>query len=160
MNIDHEERLKLLREAGGILYSDEELVLYPVFNCMSDALRFQKLSEEEQQEILKNAKVGGAAGEYGPENLVKIRIDDKTMDRPLGPDDSILVAFRVDPDDGKPAVVSLENSGKGLMIRRIRQRGDGFSDLIPLNDEYPPETVAPDDLQILGLAAAVDRSLV
>lgn len=159
MNITPEERLKLLREAGGILYSDQELELFPVFNSMADALRFQKLTEDEQKEILKNVKVGGAAGKYGAENLVKIRIDDETMDPAPGPNDSILVAFRADPDDGDPAIVQVENSGRGLMIRRIRNRGDGFLDLIPLNDKYPPETVSQEGLLVLGLAASVDRSL-
>ena len=160
MELNAEERLTVLKEAGGVLYSEEDLVIYPVFRSMKDALRFQELSEEEQQEAMKGAEVIGAAGKYGAENLVRVVIDDGTMDPPLGPEDSILVAFRVPVENGDPAMVRIGSSGSELMVRHIEYRDDGFIDLYPLNHEYPGETVESENVQILGIAASVDRALI
>ena len=160
MKFNAEERLAMLREAGGNLYSEEDLVYIPVFNSMRDALRFQELSEEEQQEAMQGVKISGALGEYDPEDLVRIRIDDETMYPQLLPEDSILVAFRVPVEDGMPAIVRIDGGSGILRVRRIHHRGDGLADLIPMNENYPGETIEAERFQVLGKAAYVDRTLL
>ena len=123
------------------------------------------------------ASAGGGA-EVFDENFEIITLDEKIMHNMVGMGNTKLEAIHVDGESMEPTLqdgsivfvdreqTNINKSGifiasttGGLFIKRIQQRADGMIELISDNSMYPPQTVAPDEVTIVGKVVGNIESL-
>jgi len=123
------------------------------------------------------ASAGGGA-EVFDENFETLTVDEKIMHNMVGMGNTELEAIHVDGESMEPtlqdgSIVFLDrtqtNINKngifiaattgGLFIKRIQQRADGMIELISDNSMYPPQTISPDEVTIVGKVVGNIESL-
>jgi len=123
------------------------------------------------------ASAGGGA-EVFDENFEIITLDEKIMHNMVGMGNTKLEAIHVDGESMEPTLqdgsivfvdreqTNISKSGifiasttGGLFIKRIQQRVDGMIELISDNSMYPPQTVAADEVTIVGKVVGNIESL-
>ncbi|MEN8726517.1 MAG: S24 family peptidase, partial [Sulfurovum sp.] len=84
----------------------------------------------------------------GNTELEAIHVDGESME-PTLQDGSIVFIDRTQTNINKNGIFIASTTG-GLFIKRIQQRADGMIELISDNSMYPPQTIVPDEVTIVG----------
>ena len=123
------------------------------------------------------ASAGGGADVFD-ENFENISIDEKIMHNMVGMGNTELEAIHVDGESMEPTLqdgsivfvdrtqtniakngIFIASTTGGLFIKRIQQRADGMVELISDNTMYPPQTISPEEVTIVGKVVGNIESL-
>jgi len=124
------------------------------------------------------ASAGGGAYGFDEEEHEMISIDEKIMNNMVGMGNTELEAIHVDGESMEPTLqdgsivfidrtqTNINKNGLfvaattgGLFIKRIHQRADGMVELISDNSMYPPQSISPDEVTIVGKVVGNIESL-
>ena len=94
---------------------------------------------------------------YSTSKLEAIHVNGESME-PTLQDSSIIFIDREKTDIGKEGIF-IARTNAGLFVKRIRQRADGMVELISDNKLFPPEALAPTEVQIVGKVVGNIESL-
>ncbi len=93
----------------------------------------------------------------GSKELEAIYVDGESME-PTLQDGSIVFVDRSQTDINRNGIYIAQTTA-GLFIKRIRQRADGMIELISDNQAYSPESISPDEIEIVGRVVGNIESL-
>ncbi|KIM06887.1 MAG: phage repressor protein [Sulfurovum sp. FS06-10] len=93
----------------------------------------------------------------GSKELEAINVDGESME-PTLQDGSIVFVDRSQTDINRNGIYIAQTTA-GLFIKRIRQRADGMIELISDNQAYSPESISPDEIEIVGRVVGNIESL-
>ncbi len=91
------------------------------------------------------------------QEIEAINVDGESME-PTLQDGSIVFIDRTQTNINKDGIY-IASTTAGLFIKRIRQRADGMIELISDNKAYSPETMLPEEVQIVGRVVGNIESL-
>ncbi len=91
------------------------------------------------------------------QEIEAINVDGESME-PTLQDGSIVFIDRTQTNINKDGIY-IASTTAGLFIKRIRQRADGMIELISDNKAYTPETMLPEEVQIIGRVVGNIESL-
>ncbi|MCH9740220.1 MAG: helix-turn-helix domain-containing protein [Epsilonproteobacteria bacterium] len=94
---------------------------------------------------------------FGSKEIEAINVDGESME-PTLQDGSIVFIDREQTNINKDGIY-VASTTAGLFIKRIRQRADGMIELISDNKAYTPETILPEEIQIVGRVVGNIESL-
>jgi phage repressor protein C with HTH and peptisase S24 domain len=94
---------------------------------------------------------------HGNKELEAISVDGESME-PTLQDGSIVFVDREQVDINKNGIYIAATTG-GLFIKRIQKRADGMIELISDNHIYPPQSIHPDEIKIVGKVVGNIESL-
>ena len=94
---------------------------------------------------------------FGSKELEAISVEGESME-PTLQDNSIVFIDREQTNINRDGIY-VASTTAGLFIKRIRQRADGKIELISDNRAYSPETILPDEIQIIGRVVGNIESL-
>lgn len=83
-------------------------------------------------------------------------IKDDSMSPSYNPDDIIRFATRETPDDGDDVIAAIDGEDEGV-LRRYRDRGNGYFELWAINPSYG--TIHSDHAKIVGVVTRHVRML-
>jgi len=123
------------------------------------------------------ASAGGGAEVFDTQ-YETISVDKKIMHNMIGVGNSELDAIHVDGESMEPTLqdgsivfvdreqtninkngIYIASTTSGLFIKRIQKRADGMIELISDNPMYPPQTISPDEVTIVGKVVGNIESL-
>ncbi len=113
--------------------------------------------EEESQLLSIDATIMHNMVGMGNTELEAIHVDGESME-PTLQDGSIVFVDREQTNINKNGIFIASTTG-GLFIKRIQQRADGMIELISDNSMYPPQTVAAEEVTIIGKVVGNIESL-
>jgi len=124
------------------------------------------------------ASAGGGAYGFDEEDHEMISIDEKIMHNMVGMGNTELEAIHVDGESMEPTLqdgsivfvdrtqtninkngIFIASTTGGLFIKRIQQRVDGMVELISDNSLYPPQSIDPNEVTIIGKVVGNIESL-
>jgi phage repressor protein C with HTH and peptisase S24 domain len=125
------------------------------------------------------ASAGGGADGFDEEVCETISIDEKLMHNMVGMGNTDLEAIHVTGESMEPTLqdgsivfidrtqTNINRDGifiastvtSGLFIKRIRQKADGMVELLSENPLYPPESIQPNEITIVGKVVGNIESL-
>jgi len=114
--------------------------------------------DEEESELLSiDEKIMHNMVGMGNTDLEAIHVDGESME-PTLQDGSIVFVDRTQTNINKNGIFIASTTG-GLFIKRIQQRADGMVELISDNSLYPPQSIAADEVTIIGKVVGNIESL-
>jgi phage repressor protein C with HTH and peptisase S24 domain len=125
------------------------------------------------------ASAGGGADGFDEEVCETISIDEKLMHNMVGMGNTDLEAIHVTGESMEPTLqdgsivfidrtqTNINRDGifiastvtSGLFIKRIRQKADGMVELLSENPLYPPESIQPNEITVVGKVVGNIESL-